>query len=86
MVYLTKHRVPTTVVVKKTYDTQKVFEIKLAMHHTGGKSRRKRPDNPDWLPPRSIKLLDQVRERVYYLRYGLQTEKASACWAKAFVL
>lgn len=45
-----------------------------------------RSDKPDWVPPRSIKLLDQVRERVRYLHYSLQTEKAYVYWAKAFVL
>ena len=25
-------------------------------------------DKPDWIPPRSVKLQDQVRERVRYLR------------------
>nr|QZL14096.1 integron integrase [uncultured bacterium] len=43
-------------------------------------------DKPDWVPPRSIKLLDQVRERIRYLHYSLQTEKAYVYWAKAFVL
>lgn len=47
--------------------------------------RHNRTDKPDWAPPRSVKLLDQVRERVRYLRYSLQTEKAYVYWAKAFV-
>ena len=38
------------------------------------------------LPPRSIKLLDQVRERIRYMHDSLQTEKAYVYWAKAFVL
>lgn len=49
-------------------------------------NRHNRYDKPDWVPPRSIKLLDQVRERVRYLHYSLQTEKAYVYWAKAFVL
>ena len=49
-------------------------------------NRHNRSDKPDWVPPRSIKLLDQVRERVRYLHYSLQTEKAYVYWAKAFVL
>ncbi len=49
-------------------------------------NRYNRSDKPDWVPPRSIKLLDQVRERVRYLHYSLQTEKAYVYWAKAFVL
>ena len=49
-------------------------------------NRYNRNDKPDWVPPRSIKLLDQVRERVRYLHYSLQTEKAYVYWAKAFVL
>lgn len=39
-------------------------------------NRYNRSDKPDWVPHRSIKLLDQVRERVRYLHYSLQTEKA----------
>lgn len=48
--------------------------------------RYNRSAQPDWVPPRSAKLLDQVRERVRYLHYSLQTEKAYVYWAKAFVL
>ena len=49
-------------------------------------NRYNRSVKPDWVPPRSVKLLDQVRERVRYLHYSLQTEKAYVYWAKAFVL
>lgn len=49
-------------------------------------NRFNRSDKPDWVPPRSVKLLDQVRERVRYLHYSLQTEKVYVYWAKAFVL
>jgi integron integrase len=49
-------------------------------------NRFNRSDKPDWVPPRSAKLLDQVRERVRYLHYSLQTEKVYVYWAKAFVL
>lgn len=49
-------------------------------------NRYNRLDKPDWVPPRSNRLLDQVRERVRYLHYSLQTEKAYVYWAKAFVL
>jgi integron integrase len=49
-------------------------------------NRYNRSDKPDWVPPRSVKLLDQVRERVRYLHYSLQTEKVYVYWAKAFVL
>jgi hypothetical protein len=49
-------------------------------------NRHNRSDKPDWVPPRSNRLLDQVRERVRYLHYSLQTEKAYVYWAKAFVL
>jgi integron integrase len=48
-------------------------------------NRYNRSDKPDWVPPRSNRLLDQVRERVRYLHYSLQTEKAYVYWAKAFV-
>ena len=37
-------------------------------------------------PPRSARLLDQVRERVRYLHHSLQTEKVYVYLAKAFVL
>lgn len=49
-------------------------------------NRYNRSDKPDWVPPRSNRLLDQVRERVRYLHYSLQTEKAYVYWAKAFVM
>ena len=49
-------------------------------------NRFNRSDKPDWVPPRSIKLLDQVRERIRYLHVSLQTEKVYVYWAKAFVL
>lgn len=49
-------------------------------------NRFNRSDKPDWVPPRSARLLDQVRERVRYLHYSLQTEKVYVYWAKAFVL
>lgn len=49
-------------------------------------NRYKRTDKPDWTPPRSQRLLDQVRERIRYLHYSLQTEKAYVHWTKAFVL
>lgn len=49
-------------------------------------NRYNRFDKPDWVPPRSSRLLDQVRERVRYLHYSLQTEKAYVYWAKTFVL
>jgi integrase len=63
-----------------------VFEINPVTHHTGCINRYNRSDKPDWVPPRSVKLLDQVRERVRYLHYSLQTEKVCVYWAKAFVL
>jgi len=43
-------------------------------------------DKPDWVPPRSVQLLDQVRERICYPHDSLQTEKAYVHWTKAFVL
>jgi hypothetical protein len=49
-------------------------------------NRYNRSGKPDWVPPRSNRLLDQVRERVRYLRGSLQTEKACVYWVKAFVL
>ena len=49
-------------------------------------NRLNRFDKPDWVPPRSSRLLDQVRERIRYLHYSLQTEKVYVYWTKAFVL
>ena len=46
-------------------------------------NRHDRSDKPDWVPPRSVKLLDQVRERVRYLHYSPQTEKANIYRAEA---
>jgi hypothetical protein len=63
-----------------------LFEIKPVAHHAGSMHRLNRSDKPDWIPPRSAKLLDQVRERVRYLHDSLQTEKVCVYWAKAFVL
>ena len=34
----------------------------------------------------SIRLLDQVRERIRYLHYSLSTEKVYLCWVRFFVL
>lgn len=48
--------------------------------------RYNKTDKPDWTPPRSQRLLDQVRERIRYLHYSLQTEKVYVHWTKAFVL
>jgi hypothetical protein len=63
-----------------------VFEIKPVTHLAGWLNRYNRSDKPDWVPPRSIKLLDQVRERVRYLHYSLQTDMVYVYWAKALVL
>lgn len=63
-----------------------MFEINPVAHHAVFMSRHSRSGKPDWAPPRSVKLLNQVRERVRYLRYSLQTEKAYVYLAKALVL
>lgn len=65
---------------------KQVFGINPITHQTVCANRHYRSDKPDWAPSRSIHLLDQVRERVRYLHYSLQTEKACVYWAKAFVL
>ena len=49
-------------------------------------NRYNKSEKPDWVPPRSSRLLDQVRERIRYLHYSLQTEKVYVYWTKAFVL
>ena len=40
---------------------------------------------PGTTPLQSIRLLDQVRERIRYLHYGLKTEKAYLHWARFFI-
>ena len=37
---------------------------------------------PGSAPLKSIRLLDQVRESVRYLQYGLSTEKVNLYWVK----
>jgi hypothetical protein len=37
-------------------------------------NRFNRSDKPDWIPPRSTKLLEHVRERVSYLHHSLQSD------------
>jgi hypothetical protein len=38
------------------------------------------------LPPlRSVKVLDQLRERIRYLHYSLRTEEAYVHWVRAFI-
>jgi len=38
------------------------------------------------LPPlQSVKLLDQVRERIRYLHYSRRTEEAYVHWSRAFI-
>ena len=34
---------------------------------------------------RSVRLLDQLRERIRYLHYSLQTEKAYLYWPRFFI-
>jgi len=41
-----------------------------------------KPGNP---PLQSIRLLDQVRERIRYLHYSLNTEKIYAYWIRCFI-
>jgi len=36
-------------------------------------------------PLQSIRLLDQVRERIRYLHYSLKTEKARPYWVRFFI-
>ena len=42
-----------------------------------------KPRNP---PLQSIRLLDQVRERIRYLHYSLSTEKVYLYWIRFFIL
>lgn len=87
MVYLTNLGIPTSAVIKQSrMASQKVSEINAVAHHAGCMNRHKRSDKPDWVPPRSVKLLDQVRERARYLHHTLHSEKAYVYWATAFVL
>lgn len=36
-------------------------------------------------PLRSVKVLDQLRERIPYLHYSLRTEQAYFRWVRAFI-
>lgn len=40
---------------------------------------------PGSIPLKSVRLLDQVRERIRYLHYSLSTEKVYLYWVKFFV-
>ena len=40
---------------------------------------------PGTPPLQSIRLLDQVRERIRYLHYSLKTEKAYLHWVRFFI-
>lgn len=40
---------------------------------------------PDMPPLRSVRLLDQVRERIRYLHYSLSTEKVYLYWVRFFI-
>ncbi len=73
------------VVKQSRMDLNKVFEINPVAQHTGYMYMYSRSYKIVWVPPRSVKLLDQVRERVRYLHYSLQTDRAYVYWAKAFV-
>jgi Phage integrase, N-terminal SAM-like domain len=38
------------------------------------------------LPPlKTVKVLDQLRERIRYLHYSLRTEEAYVYWVRAFI-
>lgn len=40
----------------------------------------------DPLPPlRSVKVLDQLRERIRYLHYSIRTEQAYVHWVRAYI-
>ena len=47
--------------------------------------RRARPSRPMLPPLQSVKLLDQVRERIRYLHYSRRTEEAYVHWCRAFI-
>ena len=56
----------------------------IARAGEGGPARGHPP--PPQLPPlQSIKLLDQVRERIRYLHYSRRTEEAYVHWCRAFI-
>jgi len=41
---------------------------------------------PGTQPLRSVRLMDQVRERVRYLHYSLSTEKVYLYWVRFYIL
>ena len=45
----------------------------------------RRTSDPPLPPLQSVRLLDQVRERIRYLHYSLRTEQAYVHWVRAFV-
>lgn len=47
--------------------------------------RGPRPSRPMLPPLQSVKLLDQVRERIRYLHYSRRTEEAYVHWSRAFI-
>jgi Phage integrase, N-terminal SAM-like domain len=47
--------------------------------------RRPHPSRPMLPPLQSVKLLDQVRERIRYLHYSCRTEEAYVHWCRAFI-
>ena len=44
----------------------------------------RRTVSPSLPPLQSVRLLDQMRERVRYLHYSLRTEQAYVYWVRAF--
>jgi hypothetical protein len=44
-----------------------------------------RPAHADLAPLRSVKILDQVRERIRLMHYSLRTEQAYVYWCRAFI-
>jgi hypothetical protein len=59
-----------------------VFDIKPLAEKAVYVKRFNRSDKPDWIPLRSVTLLD----RALKLRGSLQTEMVCVYWIRAFVL
>jgi uncharacterized protein YfbU (UPF0304 family) len=57
----------------------------VARRYTGQITRYKNPMKPGTPALQSVRLLDQVRERVRCLHYSLSTEKVYLYWVRFFI-
>ena len=65
--------------------SQKWLAVYVSSEYTVHLYSYKNPMKPVNAPLQSIRLLDQVRERIRYMHYSLSTEKTYLHWVKSFV-